>query len=233
MAGGRDGLRLHEQLMLIALKDEKGTVESKAGMVHLALGGAILSELVLAGCVEVDSGKKPLVTLLRVKDQRDPVLNECLDLVASATRRRKAAAWVTRFAHVKRLRHRVAERLCRRGILKDSQDRILLLFTRKVYPTIDPVPERQLVDGMRGAIHSDGEIDDPRLAVLLALAHGTGMLAVHFDKQTLRSRKSRLERIAKGELVAGATMEAVRAAQAAVIVATTAATMIATTTATR
>jgi len=231
MAGGRDGLRLHEQLMLLALKDEKGTVESKAGMYQFALGGAILSELVLAGCVEVEPGKRPLVTLLRVKDQRDPVLDECLDLVAAATRRRKAANWVSRFARVKRLRHRVAERLCRRGILKDSQDRVLLLFTRKVYPTINPVPERQLVANLRNAIHSDGKIDDPRMSVLLALAHGTGLLSVHFDKRTLRARKRRLERIATGELVAGATREAVQAAQAAVLAATTAATIA--TTATR
>ena len=38
-------LHLHEQLMLLALRDDKGTLESRATMYAYALGGAILSEL--------------------------------------------------------------------------------------------------------------------------------------------------------------------------------------------
>ena len=36
----REDLHLHEQLMLLALRDEKGTLESKASMYSFALGGA-------------------------------------------------------------------------------------------------------------------------------------------------------------------------------------------------
>jgi len=42
-------LSMHEQLMLLALRDEKGTLDSRAGMHGYALGGEILAELVLAG----------------------------------------------------------------------------------------------------------------------------------------------------------------------------------------
>ena len=43
----RENLHLHEQLMLLALRDEKGTLESKASMYSFALGGALLAELSL------------------------------------------------------------------------------------------------------------------------------------------------------------------------------------------
>jgi hypothetical protein len=37
MRKGRDELYLHEQMLLLVLRDEAGTVESKAGMYRIAL----------------------------------------------------------------------------------------------------------------------------------------------------------------------------------------------------
>ena len=157
------------------------------------------------------------------------LLDECLDLIASAKKRRRAAGWVGRFTRIKNLRHRAAEGLCRRGILRDAEDKILLVFTRKIYPTIDPVPERRIVERLRNAIVGSSTDIDSNTALLVALAHPTGLLGVHFEKKKLRARKARIEKITSGELVGKATREAVRAAQQAAMVAVTAATTAATT----
>ncbi len=223
MEKGKPELHLHEQVLLLALRDEKGTPESRAGMYRLALGGAILSELLLAGCLVVDEDKKKRVDLVKVERLYDPILDECLGLVASAKRRRSATEWVGRFARTKRLHHRVAQGLCRRGILRDSEDTVLLFFKRKVYPTIDPGPERQLIRRLRRAIFSDTKRLNPRTGVLVALAHGTGLLRVHFERWELKERRRRLEQITKGDLIGGATRQAVQAAQAAAMAAITAA----------
>lgn len=45
-------LTLPEELMLIALRDERGTIEANAGMYAYALTGGVLTELFLAGLVE-------------------------------------------------------------------------------------------------------------------------------------------------------------------------------------
>lgn len=211
-----ENLHLHEKLLLLVLRDEKGTVESGASMYHLALGGAILSELLLAGAVRIDeSSKQKLVDFAEGRSMRDPVLDECLGLVASAKRRRRASAWVARFANVKRLRHRIAEGLCDRGILKQTEDKVLFVFSRTIYPTVDPRPEKRLLESMRRAIFSEARELDPDVVILVALAHGTGMLRVHFDRKRLKERKRRLEEIAEGSLAAAAAGEAVRAAQQA------------------
>ena len=234
MSTDRSDLYLHEQVMLLALRDEKGTVESRAGWYSLALGGAILSELLLAGSVAVADDKKKLVDVLEKRRLGDPILDECLAKIVSAKRRRSATDWVRSFAAIKRLRHRVAEGLCRRRILKDSEDKVLLLFTRKIYPTLDPAPERRLREQLRRAIFGDSHAVNPKVTVLVALAHATGLLRVHFGARELKSRKSRLEQIARGDLAGGATKAAVQAAQAAAAMAAiTAATMAATTTAVR
>ena len=216
MAKNED-LHLHEKLLLLALRDEKGTVESGASMYRLALGGAILSELLLAGALRIDeSSKKKLVDFREGRSMRNPILDECLGLVASAKRRRRASAWVARFANVKRLRHRIADGLCDRGILKQTEDKILFIFSRTIYPTVDPRPEKRLLERMRRAIFSEARGLDPDVVILVALAHGTGMLRLHFDKKRLKERKRRLEEIAEGSLAAAAASEAVQAAQQAV-----------------
>ncbi len=202
--------------MLLALRDQKGTIESKADMYQYALGGALLSELLLAGCVRLGEDKKKRIELVQPKTFSDPVLDECLNLIAAAKRRRTAADWVSRFASLKKLKERVAQGLCRRGILKESEDKVLLIFTRKIYPAIDPRPEKRLIEQLRKAIFTETARLDPQTAVLLSLAHGTGMLPIHFDKKKLKSRKRHIEQITKSEAVGAATREAVEAAQAAV-----------------
>jgi hypothetical protein len=229
MTAGKHELRLHEQILLLGLRDEHGGVESRAGMFNLALGGALLSELSLERRIDVGLDKKKLVTAVGQGPLGDDVLDEALGRVERAKRRRSAAGWVSNFAGIRRLRHRVAENLCRRGVLRDSEQKILLLFTRKLYPTIDPEPERRLRAALTDAVTGDGEVRDARVSMLVALAHATGLLRVVFDRKTLRARKSRLESIVNGHAVGGATREAVVAVQVAVTVAVTAAVVASTT----
>ena len=135
----------------------------------------------------------------------------------------RAATWVRRFAELKRLRHRVAQGLCRRGILRDDEDKVLLFFTRKLYPTIDPVPERRLVDQLRKVIFGDSNSPDAETVIVVALANATGLLSIHFDRKDLRRRKRHLKRITEGNIAGAAAQQAVLAAQQAAVAAAVAA----------
>lgn len=220
----RTDLYPHEQLMLLALRDDKGTLESKASMHSYALGGALLAELGIQERISIDDTKKAMVDVVDRRPLGEPVLDDCLERVVTAKRRARASAWVQRFANLKRLRHRVAAGLCRQGILRDDEDTVLLVFTRKVYPTIDPRPERELLEKLRGAVLGDAPTIAPEVALVVAVAHASGLLAAHFDKDSLKRRKHRLEAIADGDLAGAATKQAVRAAQQAAMAAVSAAT---------
>jgi hypothetical protein len=206
-------------MLLLMLRDEKGTIESKAGMYRIALGGALLSELLLEGRISVEPGKKKFVDVVDATPIGESVLDEALAKMASAKRRRPASAWVGSLAGIKRLRHRVAEGLCTRGILKDSEETVLLIFKRKAYPTIDSTHERHLLEKMRTAIVDGTSRVDARTAILIALAHATGLLRVHFDRSLLKRHKQRLDEVVKDDLIGGATLQAVRGAQAAAVAA--------------
>ena len=210
---------LHEEVMLLALRDEEGTIASGT-MYQYAIGAAILSELLLNQRIALDeSKKKKLVNLISSTPLGDPLIDQCLEKIGNAKRRASLQTWVSRFAGVKNLKHRVAQQLCDRGILRASEDTILLLFTRKIYPEINPEPERRLIERLRQAIFTDSRDIDARTVVLVSLADGTGLLKVAFDKKELKGRKARIKEISNGEITGKAAKEAIEAIQAAVMVA--------------
>ena len=212
-------LFLHEEILLLALRDEEGTIASGT-MYQYAIGAALLAELLLSKRIEVEqTGKRKLVNLVSPSPLGEPLIDECLEKVIRAKRRAVLQTWVSRFAGVKNLKHRVARQLCRRGILRTDEDKVLLLFTRKIYPEVNPGPERELIGRLRYAIFTDAGDIDPRTIVLLSLANSTGLLKVVFDKKELKGRKARIKQIVDGEITGKAATEAIQAMQAAVMVA--------------
>ena len=130
-------LYLHEEIMLLALRDEEGTVDF-GSMYGYALGGAILAELLLAGRISVDEGTRKLVNLVSDEPIGEPIIDEFLRKISTAKRRAVLQNWVSSFSSLKNLHHRIAQGLCDRGILRADEDKILLIFRRKIYPEINP-----------------------------------------------------------------------------------------------
>jgi len=212
-------LFLHEEILLLALRDEEGTIASGT-LYQYAIGAALLAELLLSKRIEVEqSGKRKLVNLVSPSPLGEPLIDQCLEKVISAKRRAVLQTWVSRFAGVKNLKHRVARQLCRRGILRADEDKVLLIFTRKIYPEVNPEPEKELIERLRRAIFTDTRDINPRTVVLLSLANSTGLLKVVFDKKNLKGRKARIKQIVNGEITGKAATEAIQAMQAAVMVA--------------
>jgi len=214
----RDRLPLHEETLLLALRDDKGTI-APGTMYQQALAGALLAELMLQHRIDIDeSGRKPLARVINPKPVGAPLLDECLEKVA-ASKPKRLDHWVSKFSGINRLKHRVAERLCDRGILHEEEGTILLLFTRRTYPETDPRPEQEIVERLRRTIFGDGRDVDPRTVVLLSLADAAGILRVVFDKKELKARKARIEQVVNGEVMGKAAKEAIQAVQAAIMVA--------------
>ncbi|MFQ5627741.1 MAG: GPP34 family phosphoprotein [bacterium] len=225
-------LFLHEEIMLLALRDREGTVEF-GSMYQYAIGGAILAELLLTKRIAVDeSRRKKLANVLPAEAPGDPVIDECYAKIKNAKRRATLETWVSRFANLRDLKHRVAKQLCRRGILRADEDKVLLIFTRKIYPEVNPEPERAIIQRLRTAIFTDTADLDARTVILLSLAKSADLLKFHFDKKELKTRKDRIKRIVNGEIAGSATKGAIEAMQAAVMVATIIPAIVASTTVT-
>jgi len=208
-------LFLYQEVMLLSLKDERGTVESGA-YYRQAIGAAILAELLLSGRVVIErEKKKEFAHVVNAERLDDPLLDECLQRIQASKRRQRLRTWVSRFANTKNLLHRVATGLCRLGVLRLAEDKVLLVFKRRVYPEIDPKPEQEIVARLKKAIFGSGLVD-PRTGALIAIAQSTNLLKNALEKRELKERKERIKSITSGDSMGKAAKEVVQAAQAAV-----------------
>lgn len=212
-------LLLHEEILLLALRDKEGTFAS-GGWYRHALGGAILAELLLAQRIRQNpADRKKRVEVLSPKPLGKPLLDEGLERIRAARRPASLATWVGRFAEWKELPHRIAARLCERGILRADQRKILLLFRQRIYPEVKPEPERRLIDRLNRVLFVPGTDVDQRTLALVSLAYPAGLLRNAFDKRALKRQRARIEALIAGEPVGRAVNEAIQAAQAAAAVA--------------
>lgn len=214
-----DNLFLYEEIMLLALKDEEGTIASGT-MYNYAVGGAIMAELLLSQSIAVDQSKRrKLVSVVSPQLLSDSLIDEWLMKMSSAKRRKTLQDWVSRIANTKDLKHRIALQLCQRGILKMDENTILLLFTQRIYPEINPEPEREIINRLHNTIFTDTDDIDARTVVLLSLAKSANILPVIFGKKEIKQRKKRIEQIVNGDIAGKATKKAIEAMQAAVMIA--------------
>jgi hypothetical protein len=221
--------RLHHELLLLALHDRKGT-HAFGQMLGLGLGGAIFTELLLTERVRVArDARKPKRELVEVVDAsatHDPAMDAALDKLSSAKRRASPSTTVSRIGGIKDLRHLIARDLCAMGILRERDDRVLLLFRRRIYPELDPGPERELIGRVRAALAGSGPVDE-RTAALVVLADATGVLAAIYDRKQRKAVSARVKELREGGAGGRATREAIAAAQAAMSAAMIAATVAA------
>lgn len=216
----RRTLRLHEQVLLIALRNEDGKIDSKASFEYqMIMAAAMLAELTLLKKVAISNDKKAHVELLDDSSTGNTVLDAALFTIKNS-KKRKASDWASKLANMKDLRKETAENLCDKSVLKAKEGTVFFFFDKTYYPELDPKPERELINKLREAIFTETPDVDERTLILLALLYKSSMLEIPFDKKELKARKTRMEKLCSGDLIAQAARQAVEAAKMAIMLTT-------------
>ncbi len=216
-----------EDLLLLLLDDSSGKL-SGTSYLETGIGGAVLVELALGGYVEIVEGSRlwarAKVVPTGTAPPSDPFLREALELVA--TKQRTAQDLVDRLG--KNRRDVLIGRLRDRGILEETDDRVLGLIPRRRWPTVDGTHEEELRHRLADVLLRGAQPED-RTAALVAVLSALDLVHKVVDREGLSARqvKRRAKEIAQGDWAAKAVRDSIAAAQAAVtavIVASTAAT---------
>ena len=217
-------MTLAEELLLVALDDEKGADTANwGGGVEAGLAGALLLELVAGGCLDSVDG-----TLVPADcdPPGDPLAAAALEVVRRDEKRRSAEAWVGRLPReLKPLRARVADGLVERGILEEERRRRLGVFESIRYPERDPEPENRLRTALTDVL-ATGREPTAHEAMLISLLHAYDLIKRVVPKDDRRAARRRAKEIASDEAIGaavGSTVRDVQAATTAAIVAATAA----------
>jgi hypothetical protein len=205
-------LRIHEALLLLALRDQKGGF-SNAPLLGNGLAGAILIELVLAGRIKIE--KKKRWSFVRVVDERltgEPVMDIWLSQMRAARKEAAVATWLTRIAGTRKLVDRIAERLWHSGVLR-REARSFLVFDYNVFVLGYPSSKQKVVDKLRRLIRETSEPSAAE-AALVAVASRSGVLSAYFDRQERRTRRKHIQQLIQGQPVVSAVMDAMASVKA-------------------
>ena len=213
-------LTLLEEVLLLVLRDRDGKVDWKAGYFQTVLAGAIISELILGKYVKIGASGKKLLHVPGSGSTGNMILNDARHLIHEAKNPKSLQSWISKLSNLPGLKERVAKGLCAKGILRETEDKVMMFFTRKRYPEVNHEPEKEVISRLQKAITTEQEDVDVRTALLISLTYKSGILQIPFPYRDLRLYKTRIKRIINGEAVGKATSEVIECIQAAIIVAT-------------
>jgi len=208
-------LSLPEQLLLLALHDEKGTILSSASMsIRYGLAGAIIMELALREKVEIRDKK---LVLVNDSYTGDSVLDEAMALMKNLGKGKNAGYWVNKLTSKIKIQEIMLERLVDKGILKTEEHKILWIFDSPHYPMKDSGEEFKIREHIRRIIlHNDTA--EARVAVLIGLVNACRLTNEIFSKQERKDAKKRIKEIMENDLIAKAVADTVVAIEAALMV---------------
>ncbi len=222
-------LMLHQEVLLLALHDGPGTFSS--GMYIYAVGGAMLSELMLIERIVVHQGKEQTVAVVDGSPTGCELLDEVLQAIDTSTKPRGLQHWVTKAAGIKELNHRLAQNLCELGVLKEDEKKVLFVFSRRIYPELDCTWEDAIRRRMSDVMFHPEVEADVRTSALISLAFYAELLTSNFASEQIKQHKTRIKELADGKhLASDATKAAIEAIQAAIMVAVIIPVVISTTT---
>lgn len=217
-------VKLYEALVLLALHDEKGT--NMGAYLEYNMAAAILAELLLTERLKLTGRKSDKVMVVDSAPTGDPVLDEALAKMVKKKRPSSLKNWVFSLARIGKLKHKIAAQLVADGIVKSDEKKMLWVFSRTVYPEVNPEPEREVREQMRALVLTESSSQpsnrpsavNPKAAIMLALAKSTHLLKEVFSKVELKAYKKRINNVAKGEELGAMTEELMASVEAAVTV---------------
>ncbi len=212
-------LKLYEEILLWILTDKKGTIDWRAGQYEHVLAGAIIAELILGKKIQIENPKKKRLLIKESTLTGDRLLDEILEKIRTSKKPKSIESWIDKIANSRKLKARIAEGLCQKGILKSEESTVLLVFKTTHYPEVNPIPEEELIQRLRQVITTETNEIDVRTIVLLSLLFKSNLLPIHFDGKTIRQHKKRIKSIIEGEVIGKATQEIIQGIEAALMVA--------------
>jgi len=178
-------LTLAEELLLVALDDQRGTLlPMRPYAMEVASAAALVMDLSLLG--RIDSDERSL-TVTSATATGSPLLDDVLTRIAADPGPHSTATWLQRLATLPDLQERIIGSLVQRGVLQSVEKRLLWVFKTRVYPPTSGLEEREVLSRIMTLLNND-EIPDARDALLVGLLSATKLL----DELLSRPERHRL-----------------------------------------
>jgi hypothetical protein len=212
-------LLLAEELLLLALHDEKGKIVSSAATaINYGLSGALLMELAIQGKLGYD---RKHIYIHDSSSVGEPLLDEVLEKIGQSKKVRSPQYWVSRLCNIKGLKQRLLNGLVEKRILAKEEHRVLGIFTRARYFVNQSSHEQEVRHRIRNIILNGVEPSE-RSAILIGLMHACNLTSEVFSREERKRAGKRIKEIARKEVMGKVVSDIVAGVDAAIMAAVTA-----------
>jgi hypothetical protein len=184
-------LTLFEELFLLSIHEEKGTVVSIiAENLGYGLNGAVLAELALGGKIRVGENRR--VELVDPASSGDEILDKALAQIRASENPRKVSFWIRFFNdQPKKFRRSLGERLVEKGILTLEETHWSAVIPFDGSPDSNISARFWVKSRLRKLALTSAE-PDLRDVALLSLALASGMTFLIFTRDERRTAHRRV-----------------------------------------
>lgn len=158
-------LTLAEEMMLIGLNDDKGSlIFTVSDTLPFGLAAAAIIDLYLTDFITVHESH---VKVTASSAHPDDALNMALDIIKSYDHKKNIHTLIHKIEeHHKDLMDKIIDNLIGKGVLKKEEHKVLWLIHYDRYPTKDPVPEMKMRQQVRDCLLNCNSPGDKLLALL-------------------------------------------------------------------
>ncbi len=201
-----------EELLLLALDDEKGAISNISPLLlDYALAGALLMELASMDRIDTDLTD---LWLVNEASTGDDLLDRTMAMLKTHPKGKDAGYWIAEIQHqLADLQEILFDRLIAKGILSRREHRLFWVFKQRRYPMIDNKQEKEVRTRIRDIILGD-DIPEPRDVVLISLMNAANLSDEIFSRQELKAKRDRIFQIARMDLIGQAISRTINDIQA-------------------
>ena len=206
-----------EELFLLLTKDS-GKPESRMTYPAYGLTGALLTDLLLAGRISLTEERNPRIYIVSAEPTGHPVLDRALEILPAKDGKRFSS--LVSWGKLNPTRN-IAQSLEAAGVVRIHTGGLFGSLNPS-YPTLDPVPERQLrarIDAALRGVQPPTASDVALLSILQALGVAPTVLPQQETGLSRGELKRRIKELAGENPVGRAVQRAVEAVTMAIIAA--------------
>ena len=220
-------ITLSEQLLLLALNDDKGNVVLSASTaLPYGLAGALLLELFLLEKVKF---RKNTIKLINTAKTDNDILNEVLKVLSTTKKSLETKHCIELInKKITKLQDRLADQLVEKKVLVKQEKSFLWIINYNHYPTKDATPEEGIRTRIKNIVLKRQEATEEDVA-LLCLIKACDLIKEIFDKPDRKKATERIKHITEHHQVGVAiskTMEEITAAIMMIIIASSVSTTV-------
>ena len=207
-----NGLKLIEEFLLLSIKDETGHFFSGSTRIHCGIAGIIIHELMQMGKIRLENNKLILIDSVPTGDI---IFDQTLNFIKKRKNQKSLKYWVKKISKKSRIyKKMILYRLIDKRILTMETGKTFIAFNKRLYPSINSIPENRIKRGLYEIIFNKKRPDLESGLLISLIDYCNLEKSIFKENEKFRIARGRLREISRQNKIGIAVKKAIKAIKA-------------------